>query len=103
MRVQFTISEQEWQLLEKEALEAGYPDVSSFCKDSVLKQKTYLELWNIVTKKISSKASGDIFALRDLIKNPPANLGVKLYQHQNKLGIEVVKKDSLNTNVFRKK
>lgn len=47
--------------------------------------------------------SGHVFALRDLIQSPPANLGVKLYENQATLGIAVnAKKDSLNTNTFTK-
>lgn len=43
-----------------------------------------------------------VFALRDLIDTPPANLGVKLFEHQKTLGIQVQKKDSLKTNTFKK-
>lgn len=47
--------------------------------------------------------SGQVFALRDLVPLPPSNLGVKLYNNQKVLGIEVnSKKDSLRTNTFRK-
>lgn len=42
------------------------------------------------------------FVLRDLVDTPPSNLGVKLYNHQKELGIEVIKKDSSNTNMFKK-
>lgn len=53
-------------------------------------------------KKIESMPSGENFLLKDLIDTPPSNLGVKLYAHQKELGIEIIKKDSSNTNMFKK-
>ena len=84
------------------ATKEGYPDVPSYCKDVVLNQRTYATLWNTVTKKIKSMPSEKTFVLRDLVDTPPSNLGVKLYNHQKELGIEVIKKDSMNTNMFKK-
>ena len=102
MRVQFTVSDVEWTKLEKLAKDAGYPDVPSYCKDTVLEDRTYGKLWQTVVDKISKMEKDNIFALRDLVATPPANLGVKLYEHQKELGIEVQKKDSLNSNTFKK-
>lgn len=102
MRVQFTVSDTEWQKLEQLAVKAGYPDVPSYCKDTVLQERTYADLWKTVVDKISKMDKDTVFALRDLVDTPPANLGVKLYEHQNDLGIEVQKKDSLNSNTFKK-
>lgn len=102
MRVQFTVSDTEWKKLEKFAIKVGYPDVPSYCRDMVLKERTYGNLWKIVVDKISKMDKDTIFALRDLVDTPPANLGVKIYEHQNDLGIEVQKKDSLNSNTFKK-
>ena len=82
MRIQFTVSQSEWNTLEMKSIKEGYPDVPSYCKDMVLKQRTYV--------------------LRDLVDTPPSNLGVKLYAHQKELGIEIIKKDSSNTNMFKK-
>ena len=102
MRIQFTVCHSEWNILKKKSIEEGYPDVPSYCKDIVLKQRTYAILWNTVTKKIESMPSGKRFLLKDLIDTPPSNLGVKLYAHQKELGIEIIKKDSSNTNMFEK-
>lgn len=102
MRIQFTVSQMEWNDLQLKATKEGYPDVPSYCKDVVLNQRTYATLWNTVTKKIKSMPAEKTFVLRDLVDTPPSNLGVKLYNHQKELGIEVIKKDSMNTNMFKK-
>ena len=102
MRVQFTVSDTEWKKLEKLAVRAGYPDVPSYCKDMVLEERTYANLWQTVVNSISEMEKGKVFALRDIVDTPPANLGVKLYEHQADLGIKVRKKDSLNSNTFIK-
>lgn len=102
MRVQFTVTEDEWKKLTDLAQKKGYPDVPSYCKDTVLEERTYANLWKTVVDEISKMDKGRIFALRDLVDTPPANLGVKLYEHQKDLGIEVQKKDSLNSNTFKK-
>ena len=68
----------------------------------MLQERTYADLWKTVVDKISKMDKDTVFALRDLVDTPPANLGVKLYEHQNDLGIEVQKKDSLNSNTFKK-
>ena len=103
MRVQFSVDSTEWIKLQALASAKGYPDVPSYCKDTSLQERTYAELWNRVVEEIEKKKSGEVFALRDLIDSPPANLGVKLYDHQKTLGIVVNnKKDSLKTNTFTK-
>lgn len=51
IRIQFTVSQLEWNTLKMKSIEDGYPDVPSFCKDMVIKQRTYAILWNTVTKK----------------------------------------------------
>lgn len=102
MRVQFTVTDDEWNKLAALALKKGYPDVPSYCKDTVLEERTYANLWKTVVDKISKMDKGTTFALRDLVDTPPSNLGVKLYEHQGNLGIEVQKKDSLNSNTFKK-
>jgi len=53
-------------------------------------------------EKIESMPSGKKFLLKDLIDTPPLNLGVKLYVHQKELEIEIINKDSSNTNMFEK-
>ncbi len=62
----------------------------------------YGKLWQTVVDKISKMEKDKIFALRDLVDTPPANLGVKLFEHQKDLGIQVQKKDSLKSNTFIK-
>ena len=103
MRVQFSVNDSEWERLTQFAAAKGYPDVPSYCRDVSLNERTYAEMWKEITEKISKKAPGDKFALRDLVDLPPANLGVRLWNNQKALGIRVIpKKDSLNTNVFEK-
>jgi hypothetical protein len=103
VRVQFSVNNTEWQKLQRLAYKKGYPDVSSYCRDISLQERTYAELWRSVVEAITDKPSGSVFALRDLIDAPPANLGVKLYEHQTDLGIIVnSKKDSRNINTFTK-
>ena len=97
MRVQFSVDDMQWNKLEELSKKAGYPDVPSYCKD-----RTYGNLWKTVVDKISRMEKDTVFALRDLIDTPPANLGVKLFEHQKTLGIQVQKKDSLKTNTFKK-
>lgn len=53
-------------------------------------------------EKIESMPSGEKILLKDLIDTPPLNLGVKLYVHQKELEIEIINKDSSNTNMFEK-
>lgn len=102
MRVQFTVSDEEWKKLQKLAEKADYPDVPSYCRDTVLEDRTYGSLWQTVIDKISKMEKDTVFALRDLIETPPANLGVKLCAHQADLGIEFQKKDGWNSNTFKK-
>lgn len=102
MRVQFSVNDEELKRLESYAKEAGYPDISTYCKDEVLRLRTYAELWNKVTTKISKMEKGTTFALRDLIDTPPSNLGVKLYNNQVELGIKVNDKDRTGANTFTK-
>lgn len=102
MRVQFSVSISEWNLMESKAKEEGYPDVPSFCKDLCLGDRTFQKLWQTVVKKIAIMPKGRKFTLRELVDTPPANLGVKLYDNQEALGIESIGKDNLNTNLFVK-
>ena len=102
MRVQFSVTQSEWQNLLSKAKQDGYPDVPTYCKDRVLSQKTYAQLWQDISKKIHAMSPGTTFTLRDLIETPPSNLGVKLYEHQKNLSIRVIKKDAQNANVFEK-
>lgn len=103
MRVQFSVDDMQWSKLEELSKEAGYPDVPSYCKDVVLEDRTYGNLWKTVVDKISRMEKDTVFALRDLVDAPPANLGVKLFEHQKALGIQVQeKKDNLNTNNYKK-
>lgn len=103
MRVQFSVDASEWAKLQRLAAANGYPDVPSYCKDVSLEQRTYANMWKKIIDEISKMPSGHVFALRDLVQSPPANLGVKLYENQGVLGIQVnPQKDSLHTNTFTK-
>ena len=102
MRVQFSVSNEEWEKLKSLAEKTGYPDVQSYCRDLTLGERTYGSLWKSIVEQISRMPSGTVFMLRDLIDNPPANLGTVLYNHQQELGIKVLRKDATKTNVFIK-
>ena len=102
MRIQFSVSDEEWLKLQELTKKENYPDVPSYCKDKVLEERTYGNLWKTVVNKISLMKKGEMFALRDIVDAPPANLGVKLYNHQQDLGIKVQKKDSIKSNMFIK-
>ena len=101
MRVQFTVNDDQWALLQDNAFKNGYPDVSSYCKDFVLQERTYEKMWDTVTKKIADMESGTIFSLNKLVDVPPANLGVKLYTNREALGIEKLGKTN-GSNRFKK-
>ena len=96
MRLQFSVTENEWETLVNLSTEKGYPDVISYCKDRIL------ELWDEMNTKISKLNMGEEFTLRDLISNTPASLGVKLLKNQKTLGIIKVGKDNLNSNIFKR-
>ena len=103
MRVQFSVNATEWSKLQQLAQSNGYPDVPSYCRDVSLEERTYTNMWSKIKEGIAKMPSGHIFALRDLVQSPPANLGVKLYENQSALGIKVnPQKDSLHTNTFTK-
>lgn len=103
MRVQFSVNATEWSKLQQLAQSNGYPDVPSYCRDVSLEERTYANMWSKIKGGIAKMPSGHIFALRDLVQSPPANLGVKLYENQSALGIKVnPQKDSLHTNTFTK-
>ena len=103
MRVQFSVNSVEWAKLQHLASANGYPDVPSYCRAVSLEERTYATMWKKITDGINNMAPGHTFALRDLVQSPPANLGVKLFENQSILGIQVnPQKDSLKTNTFTK-
>lgn len=102
MRVQFSVNNDEWEKLQNLAKDAGYPDVPSYCKDTSLQDRTFGGLWKTVVEEISKMKPGKVFPLRELVPSPPSNLGRKLYEHQEELGIEVQEKDKLGSNTFKK-
>lgn len=60
-------------------------------------------MWKKITDAIEEMPVGKPFALRDLVQSPPSNLGVKLYNNQSNLSIQVnPQKDSNRTNTFTK-
>lgn len=100
-RVQFSLTEEERKKLEQRAWEAGYPDMSSYCKDLAMGERTYGILWENVVEKIKKMDPEEEFFLRDLIAVPPALLGTWLYDRQKELGIAVIKKEG-NVNKYKK-
>ena len=83
-RVQFTITNEEYDELKKEARELGYPNVAQMAKDLVLRKnnskESYGEKYILMVKKIESLAPNTEFLLRDIIEVPPALLGRWLYE-----------------------
>lgn len=102
MRLQISVTENEWETLVNLSTEKGYLDVISYCKDRILQQQDNLKLWDEMNSKISKMNMGEEFTLRDLISNPPSSLGVKLLKNQKTLGIIKVGKDNLNSNIFKR-
>ena len=43
MRIQFTVNANELAKIQNLAQKAGYPDVSSYCRDVALDERTYVE------------------------------------------------------------
>lgn len=101
MRVQFTVDANDWAKLQTLAKNSGYPDVSSYCRDISLKERTYADMWATVKEKIAKMKPGTQFLLNEIVDVPPANLGVKLYNNQSELGIEKLGKTN-GSNKFRK-
>lgn len=103
MIVQFSVDGNEWAKLQQLANANGYPDVSSYCRDVALEERTYANMWKKIKDEIAKMESGRKFALRKLVQSPPANLGVKLFKNQSALGIKVnSQKDNLHTNTYTK-
>lgn len=101
MRIQFFVDATELEKLQMFATKGGYPDVSSYCRDAALKERTYAEMWKTVKEKISKMESGTSFSLNELVDAPPASLGVKLYNNQKELKIEKLGKTN-GANKFKK-
>lgn len=102
MRVQFTISEDEERKLKHDSQLEGYPDIHTYCKDYVLREKTFLDIWKKVERYIEALPVGEQFAISDIIQNSPAVLGKKVFENQESLGIRVKGKDKKNSNIFIK-
>jgi hypothetical protein len=80
-RIQFTITNEELEQLEKASEAAGCPNVSEYAKEKTLGgPTTYGELYRDVIRKIETLEPGTEFHLRDLTNTPPpALLGRWLY------------------------
>ena len=85
-RVQFTISDTEYQALIDQAAKGGFPNVAELCKSRALtpvpgKRRDYGDLYRTMVQKIAARQTEDPFTLRDLIDTPPALLGRWLYDN----------------------
>lgn len=92
-RVQFSITSDEYELLQKIASNKGFPTISSYCKSIVLpnakniNMRKMSEIIDIAISNISKMPIKDCegnpyeFYLRDLYPNPPSSLGT----HINKM------------------
>ena len=55
MRIQFTVTDEELEILTKKAIEGGFPSVTEYCKCSSLQENTsYADLYTTLLNKISS-------------------------------------------------
>ena len=76
MRIQFTVTDEELEILTKKAIEGGFPSVTEYCKCSSLQENTsYADLYTTLLNKISSLPKDKEFVLRELIATPPALIG----------------------------
>lgn len=87
-RVQFTISNEEYEILQEIAERDGFPNVPALCKyrtfcwSDIPQQegKPYNELYNEMINNIAKYPYEKDFVLRDIIDTPPALLGVWLFK-----------------------
>ncbi|HEO0849456.1 TPA: hypothetical protein U9M63_000031 [Streptococcus agalactiae] len=85
MRIQFTVTDEELEILTKKAIEGGFPSVTEYCKCSSLQENTsYADLYTTLLNKISSLPKDKEFVLRELIATPPALIGRWFYENVNK-------------------
>ena len=85
MRIQFTVTDEELEILTEKAIEGGFPSVTEYCKCSSLQENTsYATLYNTLLNKISSLPKDKEFVLRELIATPPALIGRWFYENVNK-------------------
>ena len=85
MRIQFTVTDEELEILTKKAIEGGFPSITEYCKCSSLQENTsYADLYPTLLNKISSLPKGKEFVLRELIATPPALIGRWFYENVNK-------------------
>ncbi|HGI8750641.1 TPA: hypothetical protein ACJVLN_001527 [Streptococcus agalactiae] len=85
MRIQFTVNDEELEILTKKVIEGNYPSISEYCKCSSLQENTsYVDLYNTLLNKISFLPKDKEFVLRELIATPPALIGRWFYENVNK-------------------
>ncbi|CCY47350.1 putative uncharacterized protein [Peptostreptococcus anaerobius CAG:621] len=67
MRIQFTVTDEELEILTKKAIEGGFPSVTEYCKCSSLQENTsYADLYTTLLNKIISLPKDKEFVLREL-------------------------------------
>lgn len=105
-RIQFTITDDEYAQLKKEAMEGGFPTVAECAKSKSLNGvNNYADLFKKAVREIASKKIGDEFFVRDLIPNPPALLGRWIYEAVRDMKIKQVKhlgNDGMNPERYKK-
>lgn len=85
MRIQFTVTDEELEILTKKSNRGRFPKRIECCKCSSLQENTsYADLYTILLNKISSLPKGKEFVLRELIATPPALIGRWFYENVNK-------------------
>lgn len=106
-RVQFTISDAEYNQLSVQAMNEGFPNISEMCKTRALQgESTYAELYTTMVNKIKKIESDKEFFLRDIIETPPALLGRWLYDNVGNgiiTDVEHLGNDGTNPERYRKK
>lgn len=89
-RIQFTVSEEQYDNLQNQCDREGYPTIGEMVKSKVFSgNPTYNDLYKEMAKKIKDLDPNQIinptlnkgeFYLKDIISNPPTILGRYLYE-----------------------
>lgn len=79
-KIQFNVTDAEFDYMIQKSLDEGFPNVAEMCKSYILKRSTITDLYREMLKAIDRYPSGKTFILRDLIDTPPALLGRWLFE-----------------------
>ncbi|MCL2082134.1 MAG: hypothetical protein FWH04_02705 [Oscillospiraceae bacterium] len=104
-RVQFTITDAEYEELKRQAVAENFPNLAEMCKAKSLGKNSYAELYREMVKKITRLGVGIEFYLRDIIPTPPALLGRWLFdavENGRISGVKHLGNDGTNPERYKK-